>query len=216
MTQQARVAPLVGRWEQSVCSWPDDEARAWTRSVVWRASSDPAIVAVVATGSAVREVDRSDDLDLVVVYHNVRPGLCRPPISVDLRFYEQASVPTKLAAGHDYLSWALRFGRPLFERGRWWTSLRCAWDGRLLLPSVAQAEERAERAEGQRDALAAAGDDSAAAELGVTVLTHLARAALSSAGIFPRSRPELSAQLRLVGEDALAGQIEEALARRND
>ena len=216
MTQQTRVAPLVGRWEQSVCSWPDDEARAWTRSVVRRASSDAAIVAVVATGSAVREVDRSDDLDLVVVYCDVRPGLCRPPISVDLRFYEQASVPTKLAAGHDYLSWAVRFGRPLFERGRWWSALRCEWDRRLMLPSVAQAKERAKRAESQRDALAAAGDDDAAAELSVAMLTHLARAALSSAGMFPRSRPELSAQLRCVGEDALAGQLEAALAHRND
>ena len=189
MTQQTRVAPLVGRWEQSVCSWPDDEARGWVRSVVRRAGSDSAIVAVVATGSAVRDVDRSDDSDLVVVYRNVRPGFGRPPISVDLRSYEQATVPTKLAAGHDYLSWAVRFGRPLFERGRWWSSLRCEWDGRLLLPSVAQAKERAKRAESQRDALAAAGDDSASAELGVTMLTHLARAALSSAGMFPRSRP---------------------------
>ena len=217
MTRQAlraRSAPSPARWEAAVCSWPDEAARDWTRRLVDAAREDAAVEAVVATGSAVREVDRSDDLDLVLVYRTERPALPRPPISVDLRCYEQAGVASRLASGHSYLSWAVRFGRSMFERDMWWSELRTAWNDRLLLPSAAEANERARRAERQRDCLAEAGDDDAAAEQQVSALTHRARAALSSAEVFPRSRPELAGQLRLIGEQALADSLDEVLARR--
>ena len=217
MTRQAlraRSAPSPVRWEAAVCSWPDDAALDWTRRLVEAARKDAAVEAVVATGSAVREVGHSDDLDLVLVYRAVRPDLPRAPISVDLRCYEPAGVASRLAGGHSYLSWAVRFGRPLFERDLWWSELRAAWNDRLLLPSAAEATERARRAERQRDGLAEAGDDDAVAEMQLSALTHHARAALSGAEVFPRSRPELAGQLRLVGEHALADRLDEALARR--
>lgn len=213
ITERPRATPAS--WEAAVCSWPDDEARDWARRTIRAASQNGAVSAVVATGSAVRDVDRSDDLDLVFVYRAERPSLPRPPISVDLRCYDQADVAARLAAGHSYLSWAVRFGRVLFERDRWWSRLRTVWNDRLLLPSAAEALERARRAERQRDGLAAAGDDDAADELHLTALTHRARAALTRSGIFPQSRPELSAQLRRIGEDALAERLGEALARRS-
>lgn len=58
-------------------------------------------------------------LNLVPVHCNARPQLGRSPILVDLRFYDSASATAKLAAGHDYLCWAVRYGRPVFERRRW-------------------------------------------------------------------------------------------------
>ena len=143
VTERPHEAP--GRWEAALCSWPDDEARSWTRRLVAAAYGDVAVDAVVATGSAVREVDRSDDLDLVLVYRAERPALPKPPISVDLRCYDRADVAARLAAGHSYLSWAVRFGRPLYQRDRWWSRLRSRWNDRLLLPSAAEAIERAER-----------------------------------------------------------------------
>ncbi len=97
-----------------MCSWPDDEARDWARDLMQAARQNGTVNAVVATGSAVRDVDRSDDLDLVLIYHAVKPSLRRPPISTDLRCYDQADVAARLAAGHSYLSWAVRFGRVLF------------------------------------------------------------------------------------------------------
>ena len=65
-TQRPHVAPA--RWEAAVCSWPDDEARGWARDLMQAARQYGTVNAAVATGSAVRNVDRSDDLDLVLVY----------------------------------------------------------------------------------------------------------------------------------------------------
>ena len=202
-------------WQAAVRSWPDDAARAWTVAAVKGANSNAAIEAVVATGSAVRDVQHSDDLDLVLVYRVQRPELPRPPISLDLRQYERADVSRKLEAGHDYLSWTVRYGRALFERGSYWTSLRADWDGRLCLPSVDESRERARKAERLYNELRAVGDSDAAAELQLSMLTHLCRAALSSGNVFPKSRPELASQLRSIGENELADRLASALEHRS-
>ena len=203
---------LAGPWERAVASWPDDAALHWTRSLIGAAQRDSAVIAVVATGSAVRDVERSDDLDLIVVHHATRPTLPRPPISIDLRCYRQADIVPKLATGHGFLSWAVRFGRPLFERSKWWSKLSADWNSQLLLPSSTEATERAER---HRDVLAEAGDDDAAAEMALSALTHRSRAALSDAGVFPQSRPELPGQLHQIGAHQLAEALEIALASRH-
>lgn len=217
MNAQDLESPAVraaGDWEGAVVSWPDDASLAWTRMLIDTAHRDGGIEAVVATGSAVRDVKHSDDLDLVVVHRTVRPVLTRPPISIDLRCYCEADIAPRLAIGHSLLSWAVRFGRPLFERNGWWSRLRADWNSRLLLPSAVEAHERAVRAERHRDALAEAGDFDAAAEMALAALTHRARAALSTAGVFPQSRPELPSQLRQIGEHRLADVVDEALACR--
>ncbi len=161
-----------------------------------------------------REVEISEDLDLVLVYRRDRPPLPRPPIDVDLRQYEQDEVARKLAADHDYLSWTVRFGHVLFERDAWWTRLRTEWNDRLALPSASEARKRARKTKRHYDDMLAVGDRDAAAELQVSMLTHLARAALSDGGIFPQSRPELAGQLRGIGERALADRLDEALQQR--
>ena len=168
----------------------------------------------VASGSAVRDVEHSDDLDLVMVYRTRRPNLPRPPIDVDLRLYEQAEVLRKLKVGHDYLSWTVRYGCVLFERDAWWTRLSVDWNDRLPLPSVAEARERADKARRLYNDVPAIGDHDAAAELRLSMLTFLARAALSSAGVFPKSRPELAGQLRDIDKQALADRLSDALAHR--
>ena len=203
------------RWDATECWWPDDDARVWTSSAVAKARDDEAIQAIVAAGSAVRNVDHCDDLDLVLVYLQRHPQLSQPPISIDLGQYECADVPVKLAAGHDYLCWAVRFGRVLYERDNWWLRLRVEWNSRLPLPSVADARDRARTAERLSKELAEAGDVWAAAELRLSMLTQLARAELSNAGIFPKSRPELAGQLRSIGEAKLAKQLARAMAFRN-
>ena len=147
-----------------------------------------AIEAIVASGSAVRDVEYSDDLDLLIVYRTYHPSLPRPPIDVDLRHYERADVLRKLKDGHDYLSWTVRYGRALFERDAWWARLSVEWNDLLPLPSATEARERARRARRLYDEMPAIGDRDAAAELRTSMLTFLARAALSSAGVFPKSR----------------------------
>ena len=220
MTQHAPAhtasAPLApGGQRQAACTWPDDAALEWTRQAVEHARSKAAIMTIVATGSAVRDVRSSDDLDLVLVFVSHRPALARPPASVDLRQYEQADVEPRLAEGHDYLSWTVRFGRALFERDSWWTRLRDEWNGRLSLPPVAQSLDRAGRARHYFEEMSAAGDTSAAAEFELSMLTHLGRATLSRAGVFPKSRPEMPDQLRGVGDEELADRLSAALADRS-
>lgn len=123
-------------------------------------------------------------------------------------------MPKKLAEGHDFLSWAIRFGQPIFERQQWWSRLRADWNDRLSLPSPAEARKRARRAKRLHQEMHSLGDYDAAAENYVSMLTHLARATLSDAGVLPRSRPELADQLRQIGEVPLADQLTEALAHR--
>ena len=198
----------------AVRSWPSCRARTWTIDAVADAERNVAIQAIVASGSAVRDVQHSDDLDLVLVYRKSRPSLPRPPIDVDLRQFDQSEVLRKLETGHDYLSWTVRYGKALFERDAWWSRLRADWNDRLLPPSANDARDRARRAQRLYDEMRAAGDRDAAAELNLSMLTQLARAALCEAGVLPQSRLELADQLRNINEQQLADRLTAALALR--
>ncbi|MCY3849596.1 MAG: hypothetical protein OXF75_02185 [Acidimicrobiaceae bacterium] len=210
----ANAEHAAGNRHAAVHRWPDDPARTWTLDAVERAAANEAILAIVATGSSVRDVEHSDDLDLVLVYRGCRPVMPRPPISIDLRRCGHDEVLQKLKDGHDYLSWTVRYGTALFERGSWWTILRTDWKGRLSLPSVAEARERAQKAERLYQKMTELGDTDAAAELELSMLTFLGRAALSEAKVFPKSRPEIPYQLQEIGERELADRIVSALERR--
>ena len=220
MTQRTTAVRSAHRREEPratievVRSWPSGQARQWTIDTVAVAYQDAAIQAVVVSGSAVRDVAHCDDLDLVLVYHKCRPNLPRPPVGVDLQQHEATEIPGKLANGHDFLSWAVRFGQTLFERERWWSRLREDWIDRLSLPSVVEARKRADRAQQLYQEMQSLGDHDAATENYVSMLTHRARAALSEAGILPKSRPELADQLRSIGDRKLADKLAEALAHR--
>ena len=220
MTQRLATEQSAHRLDESdqalaaVRSWPSSRARLWTIDAMTVARQDSAILAIVASGSAVRDVAKSDDLDLVLVYRKVRPNLPRPPIGVDLQQHQASEVSPKLAKGHDFLSWAVRFGQPLFERRQWWSRLRADWIDRLSLPSAAEARKRARRAQQLHREMQSLGDHDAATENYVSMLTHLARATLSDAGVLPRSRPELADQLRQIGELPLADRLTDALAQR--
>ena len=147
---------------------------------------------------------------------SVGPFCLDSPISIDLRLYEQNEVLQKLAACHDYLSWTVRYGRVLFERCDWWTTLRADWKDRLSFPSVTDALERAQKAEGLYKKLIEIGDTDAAADLQLSMLTFLSRAALSKANVFAKSRPELPDQLCEIGERVLAERLIDALERRTE
>ncbi len=198
----------------AVRSWPSGRARTWTINALADAKRNVAIEAIVASGSAVRNVECSDDLDLVLVYRKARPSLPRPPIDVDLRQFEQSEVLRNLETGHDYLSWTVRYGKALFERDAWWSRLRADWNERLVPPSATEARDRARRTQHLYDEMCAVGDRDAAAELNVSILTQLARAALCDAGVLPQSRLELADQLRNVNKHQLADSLTDALAHR--
>jgi hypothetical protein len=194
--------------------WPSTEARAWTLAFVADASSRAGILAVVAYGSAVREVESSADVDLLFVYEGDPPELDPPPGDVDLRGYASDDVEALLAGGHDVLGWALRFGVALWQRDGWWDDLAARWRDRLPLPSEGAADERARKALRISREMETAGDTDAAEEQRLVALTQQARAELIRAGVFPGSRPELPKQLRDIGDAALARDLSDAIGRR--
>jgi hypothetical protein len=169
--------------------------------------------AVIAVGSAVRPVETSHDIDLVLIYAKKKPDFPAPPKDVEIQLYESAQVEALVAGGHDLLGWAVRFGKLLYERQAFWGTLCERWGERVPLPSAEAAAERAARSARTLAALPAAGEEAVAREL-ITLLTQEARARLLRRGVFPASRPELPHQLREIGEERLAAALSDALARR--
>ncbi len=219
MTQRAAIQSLPPHRQETnplavINSWPSEDAWVWAEGVLRLADRCTEIETIVASGSAVRHVEHSDDLDLVLVYRASRPTLSRPPIDVDLRQYDKRGILAKLQSGHEYLFWTLRYGRVLFDRNGWWARLSVDWAQRIPLPCVAVARERASKANRLYKEMTEIGDYEAAAELRLSLLTHLARAALSGAGVFPKSRPELPGQLREIAEPVLADRLSDALVQR--
>ncbi|MEX0784418.1 MAG: hypothetical protein WD557_17400 [Dehalococcoidia bacterium] len=179
---------------------------------VWIA--DAHVLAVVAVGSAVRDVPNPSDADFVIIWDGGRPKSGHPPVEIDLRFYECSRAEALIAGGNDYLQWAVRLGEPVHEKRGFWTQFARSWIRAAPWPDPADADKRAERAERYERDLAAAGDQDAAAEQRISGLTHRARGRLLRAGVFPASRPELPMQLKEIGEPILAEELERALGER--
>lgn len=194
--------------------WPSDAARDWATRAIEGLKTHSSVLAVVFFGSSVRPVSSVGDLDLLIVFEGSEPALTDVPIDVDVRSYAATKVPELISKGHDLLGWALRYGVVAYERNFYWAELRREWMPNLPFPSAVIAEQRAERAEGLLRKLQAIGDDDAAAEQYLSVLTHRARSFLLHRGVFPISRPELAGQLRQAGQFELAIQLELALSRR--
>ena len=195
--------------------WPSDDARHWVEAFVADAAGNPRFRAIVAYGSAVRDVRASGDLDLLYVFSGDGISADAAPMDVDLRGYSSDVVDQRIASGDEVLGWSLRHGVPLFEREGYWTELQSHWTGRLPLPSADAAEERAARALKVAEGLAAGGDEDAAAELRLTALTQRARACLIRRGVFPLSRPELPQQLVRIRERELATELASLLTMRS-
>jgi hypothetical protein len=176
---------------------------------------EPDVLAVVAIGSAIRDVPHSADVDLVLI-HRAKPIEVRSPIEVDLHQYEAGDIDRLALGGHDLLGWALRMGRVVAERGCFWTDLASRLRDKLPWPDAEVARERAERVRVLLDYAVEVGDRDAETEQRVSYLTHLARAALLDRHVFPASRPEIPNQLREVGANDLADELSEALRTRTE
>ena len=176
-------------------------ARKGLRQVVQEHSGYP-VVLVGSFARAARPHDLSD-IDLLVVDEDGR-GL--PATDVQVIAIPARELRERAAAGDDFVQWALRFGEPISAR-RKWQELR-----EQLLPSApwpdpARSAGRARRALRFSRDLAAMGDIQAAQEQSLLGVSHVARAALLQARVFPLSRPELSDQLESIGDQALADSL---------
>lgn len=197
-----------------VYRWPSPGARTWTMAFLERVRREQDVLAVVATGSAVRKCVPSDDLDILVLCKATRALGPRAPLDVDLRAFDIRDVDDKIAAGHDLLGWAVVFGKPMLDRRGTWHRIVKRWKGRVPLPNSEKARDRAAVARERLQEMREMGDEEAAVELEVAYLSHVARAVLSDAGVFPASRPELPGQLSDIGAHGLAKRIGHALVVR--
>ncbi len=206
---------LLPRTEQVIKSWPTNRSRRWLASLLQKAELDPNLVAVIAVGSAIRTGITSEDLDLVAICRDKSIFRSKAPIEVDLRAFDLRDVESGLRQGQDLLTWTVRFGKPLYDPQGVWAEIVSRWEDSLLLPDPATARQRASVALRHRKIMEASGDEEAAVDLRISYLTHLARAALSQAGVYPASRPELPKQLLSVGQTDLAHRLKRALAMRD-
>lgn len=163
---------------------------------------------VVLLGSAARgTMTWWSDVDLLVV--TAEPiTRWRVPIDLDLHVETRDQFLDRLRRGEDFQAWALRFGKVVSDQSGWWSTAQathasCQWPSwRLKLDHV----RRKRLSIASR--LLEDGDEEAAREEYLAIASHVARALLLRAKVFPLSRPELPAQLRQVGCRQLADGIE--------
>ena len=199
------------RQSSLVLRWPTPRSKDWTNAFLESARNNPNILAVVAVGSAVRPGVSSADVDFVVFCRDPLALKETPPLEVDLRAYSAEAIDLNLQSGHDMLSWAVRFGRVLFQRDCFWDRVVESWGNRLPLPSAGLARDRAATAYRHLIDVFQAGDGDAAHEQALSYVTHLARAELLERGVYPASRPELAEQLRAIGDCRLAEWLDHLL-----
>jgi hypothetical protein len=185
--------------------WPTDRSKEWVEHYLSSAESEPKILAVIAVGSSVRDVLRSNDIDLIAI-SNENPVSTQefPPLEIDFRLYSSEGLEDKIKSGNDYLGWAIHFGKVLHDKDEYWAKLVGRLEGKVPMPSPQVARERAAIAAENLKSLLKVGDSDAALEQVVTLLTHVGRAVLIEAGVYPASRPELPSQLSAIGHPVLA------------
>ncbi|WP_424667402.1 nucleotidyltransferase domain-containing protein [Candidatus Binatus sp.] len=190
-------------------------AKRWAISKLSRLASEGATAAIVGIGSAVRPVHHpGSDVDFLVVSDiDLRPDESQP-IDVDLCIFRTTDIDQRLQAFDDLLGWALRFGRPIFDRNQYWANLCTRWADKIPFPSPEVSIARALHFERFARELVSMQDLDAALEQVVAMLTHRSRAKLLRSRTYPASRPELPAQLREIGEYRLAEWLESALLNR--
>jgi hypothetical protein len=199
---------------ETVHSWPSSEAKRWVLAFVKGVCPGLNTQALIAIGSIVRELSVVYDADLIHIYKSHRPDLSNHPLDVDVRVYDGNEVPGLIAAGHDLLGWALRYGRLICEHDHYWTHLQARWQTSSPLPDPTISEKRASKAEAFYRDLRSLGDSAAAHEQLISLLTHKAWARLLRAGVYPASRPELPTQLRGIGDQSLAKRLTRVLSER--
>ena len=202
---------------ETINKWPSTRAKKWVENFVQTSRRQSDVWAIVVFGSIIRpKVRYSVDVDLLVIYESERPNFVLPPLDVDIRSYRQEDIKSLISEGHELLCWTILFGKILYEKDKYWTTLCDKWKDDLPLPSAKTADKRAKRAKQLFEDLKVIGDEDAAQEQYITMLTQVARAHLIRSDTYPASRPELPDQLKSVGEHKLASQLEKALQTRRE
>ena len=160
-----------------------------------------ATVALVGSYARGAGIWRSD-VDVLVLTRGPR-SRPTPPYGVHFQLVDVNRFQERLSRGDDYALAALKFGKLLRDGLSVWPAFReqavtAKWPG--WREKLTGGHRRAKLA---RYLLEASEGDAATEEM-LLAATQIARGGLLRHGIYPFSRPELSAQLRAIGEHALA------------
>jgi hypothetical protein len=187
--------------------------REITQTLQERALNDGA-VAFALTGSTARaRRTKISDLDYHVIGR--RPSHNDLPDDVDVYATDEIGMWRKLNEGDDFIQWTLRFGCVLFDQGVFQAAMQriAATD---LWPT---SDQKLARLSGHIDLarrLIDMGDRDAAQDQVRATLTSLARALLLQAGVFPRARSELPAQLTNIDAGDLGARLLETICEEPD
>lgn len=171
---------------------------------LFRAGLDPAST-VVLVGSAARGVRTCcSDVDVLILSDDGKRVTLARPGETHLQQDTRSRFLRRLTNGDDYPAWALRLGVPLRDPDQWWAAQVAAEQTAPHWPDWHRKVDHASKRIRFASELLETGDLDAAAEELVLAASHVARAVLLGAGIFPLSRPELPDQLGAMDADLAA------------
>lgn len=164
---------------------------------------------VVVIGSYARRTRSSPSSDIDLLVLDTSTEAPRLP-NVQVVTIAPDDFRRRAATGDEFALWALRYGVPL-SGGREWSDLRTEMLASAPWPRSRPSHERAFKRLRAAEALLSMGDLPAAEEETLFALSHVARAELLDADVFPLSRPELPDQLASVGKEELAAALRRSI-----
>ena len=154
---------------------------------------------VVLVGSCARGVTNSrSDIDILVLCDDRNRIRLKRPGDIHLQQDSRSRFLKRLKEGDDYPAWALRFGIPIHDPGGWWAEQAASEAATPHWPDWRAKLEHARKRTRMASGLLEVEDSDAASEEFLFAASHIARATLLRAGVFPLSRPELPSQLKAV------------------
>jgi len=185
---------------------PDERMVDWRRAslTVLRSLKNAGLLddsVVVLIGSHVSGfATPASDVDLLVLTEAPPKGVLFPP-HAHVHIQTIARFKDRLVSGDDFAISTIRFGKLLHDRWGVWNDLA---DLSTPWPDWREKLSHASRNLKFSQELLVEGDDDAAAEEALYAATQLSRAMLLRRGTYPKSRPEIPAQLIAAHEPAIA------------
>jgi predicted nucleotidyltransferase len=162
-----------------------------------KTSNPDAEAAVVLVGSvARRSATAQSDLDLLIVAED-KIAVRRTANRLHIQVMSEADFLERLKSADDFAAWCVRFGIPVVQTSIW--DRIVATDDAKKWPDWRLKIEHSARRLLLANELLQIGDEEAALEELLYALSHVGRAVLLRANVFPFSRPEMISQLSETG-----------------
>ncbi len=170
---------------------------------------------VILVGSAAREKQTwRSDTDFLVITPMGLPRW-RVPVDLHIHFETRETFLKKLNRGNDFEAWAVRFGKVCTDASGWWPQALADKESQVW-PDWQLKVHHARKRQSIASRMLEDGDWDAAEEEYLMFATHIARAFLLRAHVFPLSRPEMPAQLVEIGLPSDAHLLDQLISGTKD